>query len=108
MATGRNKEDNHLQIRSTVLIFSLYVLLLNFSNANFIIVAILSLIISISLFFKESWIIYLIIFLLWTFGGLIVLFTSLFSIINLLTGGLVVIVGAVGLLVIAKNRIKKS
>lgn len=93
--------------RRWVFIFGIMIIFMGLTSPMNIGLGLITLILGIFLFFTDSWILYLIIFSLWGFGGIIAWLYSEFTLVNILAGIIITAAGGFNLIGIAQKR-KKS
>lgn len=93
--------------RKWIFIIGVLLIIVGLSAPLFILVGVLILILGIFLFFTDSWVIYLIIFLLLTFGSLFAWLYSTANYLNFFAGLVFTSVGAINLYYLAKIRKKR-
>lgn len=92
--------------RRWVLIFSGLIIIVGLTSAPILLLGLLTSIIGITLFFTDSWIVYLLIFLVWTFGGLTAGLLSISSTLNIFVVLIIVVVGVFNLIDLARKHKK--
>lgn len=92
--------------RKLILIVALLITIFGLPSIWFSVVGFITLIIAISLFFTDSWIVYLIIFSLWVFGGIFAFLNSIMSIYSIVLGLYIVIIGVGNMITLAQKRKK--
>ena len=94
--------------RKWVLLAGLFFIFLGIGNVITLIIGILTLMIGLILFFTDSWGVYLVIFLLWLFGGILAfLFVPMSNVTSWFGGILVAFFGLSGLIDVATSRRNK-
>jgi len=94
--------------RKWVLVAGLFFIFLGIGNVITLIIGVLTLMIGLILFFTDSWGVYLVIFLLWLFGGILAfLFVPTSNITSWFSGIIVVLLGLSGLIDVATYRRNK-
>jgi DNA-directed RNA polymerase subunit RPC12/RpoP len=94
--------------RKWVLVAGLFFILMGIENAITLIIGVLTLMIGLILFFTDSWGVYLVIFLLWLFGGILAfLFVPMSNVTSWFGGILVAFFGLSGLIDVATSRRNK-
>ena len=108
---SKNMEKDKIIInRKKLLLLGLLFVFIGLVNVITLIIGILTLMIGLILFFTDSWGVYLVIFLLWLFGGILAfLFVPLGSIASWFGGVFVVLFGLGGLMevgIFRSNKVK--
>jgi len=106
---SKNMEKDKIIInRKKLLLLGLLFVFIGLVNVITLIIGILTLMIGLILFFTDSWGVYLVIFLLWLFGGILAfLFVPMSNVTSWFGGILVAFFGLSGLIDVATSRRNK-